>query len=273
MGDADRPERAIDVERGEQEEQCDREDDVGDDQGQDRDCHQQLLPAKAIAGNKNGHHRRQQRGDEAATGRYQHAVTSGGQRRRSSEGVAVPLPSKPLQRKGENLVGIEREEHQDGNRQVEQGNEHGVVAAQNGRRRAHLPRCRARPGPRAHAASCRVLISRRAIVTKAIVPTSITNDMAAPSGQFAALVKKSWIRLTYIEPALPPTRSGVTYSPTVGMKHMKNPAITPGRLNGSTTRQKRRSGGEPRSAAASKSVVSIRCRPARIGNDTNGTQT
>ena len=65
------------------------------------------------------------------------------------------------------------------------------------------------------------------------MPTSITSDIAAPSGQFAALVKKSWIRLPYIEPALPPTRSGVTYSPTVGMKHMKNPAITPGRLRGS----------------------------------------
>ena len=77
------------------------------------------------------------------------------------------------------------------------------------------------------------------MATKARVPTSITSDIAAPSGQFAALVKKSWIRLPYIEPALPPTRSGVTYSPTVGMKHMKKPAITPGALKGRATRQKR----------------------------------
>jgi hypothetical protein len=87
------------------------------------------------------------------------------------------------------------------------------------------------------------------------------------------LVKKSWTRLPYIDPALPPTSSGVTYSPTVGMKHMKNPAITPGRLSGRTTRQKRCTGVDPRSAAASKRLGSIRCRPARIGNATNGIQT
>ena len=126
------------------------------------------------------------------------------------------------------------------------------------RSRRELPRIDQPQGDRDEAPAC---------------PTSITSDIAAPSGQFAALVKKSWIRLPYIEPALPPTRSGVTYSPTVGMKHMKKPAITPGRLKGRATRQKRCSGVDPRSAAASKSVGSIRCRPARMGSATNGIQT
>ena len=63
-------------------------------------------------------------------------------------------------------------------------------------------------------------------------------------------------------PSVPPTRNGVTYSPTVGMKTMKNAARTPGRLSGMVTRQKRVHGPAPRSAAASRWLRSIRCSAA-----------
>ena len=63
-------------------------------------------------------------------------------------------------------------------------------------------------------------------------PFDIESDLTKP-----ARVKKSWIRLPYMAPVDPPTSSGVTYSPTVGMKTMKNVARAPGRLIGRTTRR------------------------------------
>ena len=128
MGDADRPERAIDVERGEQQKQRDGEDDVGDDQRQERERYQQLLAAKAVARYQDGDHRRQDGGDQAASCRHQHAVARRRQRRGRGQGIAVPLQRNPLQGKGQDLIGIERKEDQDRDRQVEQGDQHQVVA-------------------------------------------------------------------------------------------------------------------------------------------------
>ena len=76
--------------------------------------------------------------------------------------------------------------------------------------------------------------------------------IAEPSGQFAERVKKPWMMLPYMIPSVPPTSDGVTYSPTEGMKTMKNAASAPGRLSGAVTRTKRRHGPAPRSAAASR---------------------
>ena len=41
----------------------------------------------------------------------------------------------------------------------------------------------------------------------------------------------------YIVPLVPPTSSGVTYSPTVGMKTRKKAPMTPGMLSGRVTRR------------------------------------
>src|SRR4026207_242820 len=43
-------------------------------------------------------------------------------------------------------------------------------------------------------------------------------------------------------PAFPPTSRGVTYSPTVGMKTIRNAAAIPGRLSGSVPPLDRRDG-------------------------------
>jgi len=55
----------------------------------------------------------------------------------------------------------------------------------------------------------------------------------------------------------PANRSGITNSPTMGMKHSKQPAPTPGNDKGNVTSQNAASGEAPRSLAASSSAGSI----------------
>jgi hypothetical protein len=55
----------------------------------------------------------------------------------------------------------------------------------------------------------------------------------------------------------PPSRSGMTNSPTAGMKHNSAPAITPGADSGTVTSQNAFQRGQPRSVAALISVSSI----------------
>ena len=55
----------------------------------------------------------------------------------------------------------------------------------------------------------------------------------------------------------PPRRSGITNSPTAGMKHRSEPATMPGMASGTVIVQNARHGVEPRSSAASISVSSI----------------
>ena len=101
----------------------------------------------------------------------------------------------------------------------------------------------------------------------------MTIDSAAPSGQFAALVKKSWMMLPYIDPALPPTRSGVTYSPTVGMKHHEEAGDHAGQAERQRHPPEPLHGRRAQVGRGFEERGSIRCRPARIGNATNGIQT
>jgi hypothetical protein len=74
-------------------------------------------------------------------------------------------------------------------------------------------------------------------------------------------------------PRLPPTSSGVTYSPTVGMNTMKKAARTPGKLSGKMIVQKRRQEVAPRSAATSTSSGCMRCKAALMGKAAKGTHT
>ncbi len=56
----------------------------------------------------------------------------------------------------------------------------------------------------------------------------------------------------------PPSRSGITNSPTMGMKQSRAPAARPGRERGKVTRQKAQVGVQPRSVAASSRAGSWR---------------
>ena len=58
-------------------------------------------------------------------------------------------------------------------------------------------------------------------------------------------------------PDVPPTTSGVTYSPTVGMKTSSAAAIVPGADNGRVMRKNRSIAVSPRSVAASSRDLSI----------------
>jgi hypothetical protein len=63
-----------------------------------------------------------------------------------------------------------------------------------------------------------------------------------------------WPIISELEPA---SRSGITNSPTIGMKHNSAPAQTPGSDSGNVTSQNARCGEAPRSLAASSSAGSI----------------
>ncbi len=82
---------------------------------------------------------------------------------------------------------------------------------------------------------------------------------AEASGQ--SLLEKNSVHSTLpiIRLSGPPSRSGITNSPTAGMKTSMLPATMPGQESGSVTRRKARKGRQPRSAAASSRVgISMR---------------
>src|SRR5436309_11374265 len=91
-------------------------------------------------------------------------------------------------------------------------------------------------------------------------PTSSTSNTTATAdatGQ-SLLVKNSSHRLWPIISALEPaSRSGITNSPMIGMKHSNAPAATPGNDRGNVTSQNACRGEAPRSLAASSSAGSI----------------
>src|SRR3954462_15099147 len=67
-----------------------------------------------------------------------------------------------------------------------------------------------------------------------------------------------------------PSRSGMTNSPTIGMKQSSVPAMMPGNDSGPVTAKNGRQGGLPRSAAASSSVSSIFSSAANSGSTMKG---
>ena len=91
----------------------------------------------------------------------------------------------------------------------------------------------------------------------AAMTTIMLSASAAPLGQLLIRPNWTWMRLAIMVPSGPPTRAGVTKSPTVGMKISRVAAITPGRESGSVTPVKRLIGPSPRSVAASRSERSI----------------
>src|SRR3954470_22208213 len=67
-----------------------------------------------------------------------------------------------------------------------------------------------------------------------------------------------------------PSKSGMTNSPTIGIKQSSVPATMPGSDSGTVTSKNVRQGGAPRSAAASSSVFSIFSSAANSGSTMNG---
>src|SRR6478752_6527019 len=67
-----------------------------------------------------------------------------------------------------------------------------------------------------------------------------------------------------------PSKSGMTNSPTIGIKQSSVPATMPGNDSGTVTWKNVRDGGLPRSAAASSSVLSIFSSAANSGSTMNG---
>src|ERR1700712_2853276 len=100
--------------------------------------------------------------------------------------------------------------------------------------------------------------------------TSSTTAVAEATGQ-SLLVKNSshsvWPIIMRSEPA---SKSGITNSPTMGMKHSKTPAPTPGSDSGNVTSQNALKREQPRSAAASSSASSSFDSVAYNGRIMNG---
>ena len=86
-------------------------------------------------------------------------------------------------------------------------------------------------------------------------------------------MNRSLIALPNMYPLGPPTSSGVTNSPIVGMNTNTSAAINPGRLSGRVTRTNVRHRLDPRSPAASSSDRSRLSSVTKIGSATNGIQT
>src|SRR5262245_13362737 len=230
-------------------------------------------------------HRAQDRRDEAARHRDQEAVAGRAQQGVGLAELLVPVEGEAAERKRQRRVGLEGEREQDRDREVQQ-DDHGPEVDRQVARPAPgqgppRPGAPARgPAPAldgnagAHGRMNRsTRTSRIAIRTRMTVEISMIIDRAEPSGQLAALVKKSWMMLPYIDPLLPPTSKGVMYSPIVGMNTRKNAAATPGMLSGRVTRRNWPAGLAPRSAAASSSSGRTRDRAARIGSTANGIHT
>src|SRR3546814_3881313 len=74
---------------------------------------------------------------------------------------------------------------------------------------------------------------------------------AEESGQSRLLKNSLHSVLPIIRVSDPPSRSGMTNSPTAGMKTRKQPAMMPGSDSGTVTNQNAFMGRQPRSAAAS----------------------
>src|SRR5690349_9380398 len=147
------------------------------------------------------------------------------EQRRRPEELAVPLEREPLEREGEGRVRVDGEQEEQRDRQVEERDEEPVVGPHRREVPARAPGSRGdrgcrgdrrdRRGHRAAGPRSRLGSTiRRPTITRPRVAVSMIIERADPSGQFAARVKKSWTRLPYIVPLVPPTSSGVTYSPT-----------------------------------------------------------
>src|ERR1700732_4718954 len=138
--------------------------------------------------------------------------------------------------------GVERVDHQDGDRQIKKGE-------------AEHDRGNIECGDFAHGqprSTARMVWCWKMTIGVTSRPTSATATAAAP-GQ--SLLPKNSVQMVcpIIGACEPPSKSGMTNSPTAGMKHSSAPASTPGADSGNVTSQNTLLRGQPRSAAASSS--------------------
>src|SRR5207244_1214156 len=143
--------------------------------------------------------------------------------------------------------GVERIGDEDGDRQVKK--------AEAERQRAETKDSAAAPTHHA-ARSARRCATRSGSVTTATSATAT----AEAAGQSTLSKNSCHNSLPIISVSGPPRRSGMTNSPTAGMKTKSMPAATPGKVSGRTTPRNTCHGVAPRSAAASTRVSSSRDR-------------
>src|SRR5262249_22274556 len=108
--------------------------------------------------------------------------------------------------------------------------------------------------------------ARIGIVNIAISATAT----AAATGQSRLLKNSSHSTLPIIKVSGPPSRSGITNSPTAGMSTRSEPAAIPGNDNGRVTPRNARNGRAPRSAAASMRLLSSADKLPYRGRTMNG---
>src|SRR5207253_2198906 len=111
--------------------------------------------------------------------------------------------------------------------------------------------------PQAHGALSRSM-KRCASNSGNVSTTTSAIATAAAAGQSTLSKNSCHSILPTISVPGPPNKSGITNSPTAGMKTSKAPAAMPGSDSGRITARKARHGRAPRSAAASRRLSSSR---------------
>ena len=152
--------------------------------------------------------------------------------------ACVPVEREAAQREGERGVGVEREEEQERDGQEEQDEEHQVVGPEPARRAPERVAACLRDGR--HGSTNRRTSDRTTVRATATARRGHEHDDREhrPERPVRRLREEVLDDVAVHGPAGAADEvSGVTYSPTVGMKTRKKAAMTPGRLSGSVTRR------------------------------------
>src|SRR6185369_445833 len=138
---------------------------------------------------------------------------------------------------GDQPAGVERVENQERDRRVEEAQAQDDACPTEGR------------GSPPHDSTFACWRWKRAIGMTRVANSTMATAEAAGQSRSA----KNSVQM--VRPSIkvfdPPSSSGITNSPTIGMKQRRAPAATPGSESGKVTRQNAPAGVQPRSCAAS----------------------
>src|SRR5690606_25893301 len=158
----------------------------------------------------------------------------------------IPLQREPAP-DGDQAGGIKGVDHQDDDRNVEEGKAEGQDdRIEAGGLHRYLTFC------------CwfwKIMIGMTSTSSRSTATADASGQSRLPKNSVQSV-------LPIINVSAPPRRSGMTNSPVIGMKQIIAPAMTPGIESGNVIFQKAFSGGQPRSFAASSNVGSIFSRVA-----------
>src|SRR5919109_707453 len=263
--DRDRQRGELDPEPVEDDQQRDPEHDEGDHEGRQQQPHHEALRGEPAPDQRDrGRDREDRRGHRGD--RCDHATRGERpQERVVREEGPVPAEREALPGERNGRAVVEREHDQHGDRRVEEHDEDPE------HRPESSPAVPGRGG--VHSATVRTFRYRPKTTISRATARTRNIDIAEPNCQSKPWRNAPWIALPKKNPLGPPTKSGVTYSPIVGMKTNAKAAITPGMDSGSVTVRKVVHRPAPRSVEASSSDRSIVSRDTKIGRATNGTPT